>query len=393
MTDEIESNADIRLSDVSLIRGGLLYRVLKATKLIRSDRWDALRQIIFAVAVGWVPVFLITLVLNPEALMSFLRSYRLHSRMLIAVPVLLLGQSLMESRFRMVVEHLRTARLFSDAHLVRTDEFLTGLLRLRNSVLPEIVILLIGPAHTYLRFSKLVDATPWLANATEAGLRLTPAGWYSVLIVAPIFQFLLGLSLWKWLLWTIFAFRLSSLPMNLIPIHPDRHGGLGFLGLTPLGFAPIAFALTAVVGATWRHEIVRNHAHLIDFKLSAIALVVIFFALALLPMIFFVPRLAALRRRGILEYSTLGQILTAAFHEKWIVHRGGGESQILTEMGSSNVLDYSQAYDRIKQLIPLPVDVGTLIQLALSILIPALPMILAEIPVRVVLKDLLQALH
>jgi hypothetical protein len=110
-------------------------------------------------------------------------------------------------------------------------------------------------------------------------------------------------------------------------------------------------------------------------------------------LVFFVPQLAALRRKGILEYSTLGQIQTTDFHEKWIEHRAGRESQVLTEMESSNVIDYSQTYDRVKQLIPFPVDRGTFIPLALSIVIPALPTIFAEIPVAVALKDLFQALH
>jgi hypothetical protein len=325
--------------------------------------------------------------------MSFLISYRIHSRMLIAAPVLLLGQGLMESHFRAVVEHIRNARLLADTDLLRTDDIMAGLRRLRDSVLPELVILLLVVVHTGLAVSRLLDATPWLATATETGLRLTPAGWYTVLISAPIWEFLLGLSLWKWLLWSTFAFRLSRLPLNLVPSHPDRHGGLGFLGLTPVGFTPISFALTAVVGATWRHAILLQNAHLVDFKLSAIALVVILFALALLPLAFFVSRLAALRRKGILEYSTLGQIQTTNFHERWITHRAGRESEVLTDMQSSSVLDYSQMYDRVKQLIPLPVDTITFVPLALSIVTPALPTIVAEIPVTVVLKDLLQALH
>ena len=313
--------------------------------------------------------------------------------MLIAVPVLLLGQRVVESRFLTIVKHIRDAHLLADADLVPEHKLLVGLRRMRDSVLPELFILLLIVAHTDLSFSRLVDATPWLATATATGLRLTPAGWYAVLISATLFQFLLWLSLWKWLLWTLFAFRLSRLRLNLVPAHSDQHGGLGFLGLMANGFAPTSFAAAAVIGATWRHQILHQHAHLADFKLPAILLVVIVIALALLPAFFFVSPLAALRRKGILEYSTLGQIQTTEFDEKWITHRAGHESQVLTEMESDNVLNFSQIYDRIKQLIPLPVDRGTLIPLALSIVIPVLPAIFAEIPVAVALQDLFKALH
>ena len=127
--------------------------------------------------------------------------------------------------------------------------------------------------------------------------------------------------------------------------------------------------------------------------MPAIALTVIVIALALLPSVFFVPPLAKLRRKGILEYSTLGQIQTTEFDEKWIAHRAGRESRVLTEMESSTVIDFSAIYDRVKQLMPLPVDRNTLIPLALSIVIPALPAIFAEIPVAVALQDLLKALR
>jgi len=270
MNDQIEHNADGRLSDDSIVRGGPFYEVQRVTRLIQPDQWRFKRRIAFAISIGWVPLLLITLMFEPGAVMSFLRDYRIHARMLIAVPVLL-GQGLLESQFRTVVKHLRNARLLADSDLGRTDELMAGLRRLCDSALPELLIFLLVVAHTALSFSKLVDATPWLATGTATGLRLTPAGWYAVLISASIFQFLLGLSLWKWLLWSIFAFKLSELHLVLVPTHPDGHGGFGFLGLMARGFAPISFAVTVVVGATWRHEILHGNAHLMSLKLPAIA--------------------------------------------------------------------------------------------------------------------------
>lgn len=393
MQRETAATAEVGLPDVSLIRGGPFYRILKAAKLIRGDQWDSQRLIIFAIVIGWVPVLLLTLLFNPETLKSFLSNYRIISRMLIAVPILLLGQRLMESRFTNVAEQICNSHLLADGDLFRADKFMAALRRLRDSLLPELIILLLVVTHTYVSTPKQLEATPWLATATEAGLRLTPGGWYTALVSATIFQFLLGLNLWRWLLWSIFAFRLSRLPLNLVPSHPDQRGGLGFLALTPVAFAPTSFAATLVIGATWRYDILRNQAHLIDFKLPAIALVIVVVVMALLPLIFFVPRLTDLRRRGVLEYSTLGQIQMTEFHEKWITHLAGRESKVLTEIESGNVIDYSSTYDRVNKLIPFPADVASLVPLALSMLVPALPVILAEIPVTVVLKDLFQALR
>jgi hypothetical protein len=72
-----------------------------------------------------------------------------------------------------------------------------------------------------------VDAVPWLAYGMPPNIHLTAAGWYALIVSNSIFEFLLGLSLWKWLLWTVFSFRISRLNLNLIPTHPDGNGGLG----------------------------------------------------------------------------------------------------------------------------------------------------------------------
>ena len=149
------------------------------------------------------------------------------------------------------------------------------LVRVANSIVPEMVIVLLMVVHTMTSYRGLVDTTPWLARMVGAEVQLTAAGFYAVIVSVSIFQLLLGVALWKWLLWTYFMFRLSRRKLKLIATHPDEHGGLGFLGLTAAAFAPIAFAATAVIGATWRQDILHHGAGLMDFKLPAIALLVI----------------------------------------------------------------------------------------------------------------------
>jgi hypothetical protein len=170
-------------------------------------------------------------------------------------------------------------------------------------------------------------------------------------------------------------------------------GGLGFLGLTAAAFAPVAFAVTGVIAATWREEVLHADAHLMDFKLPAIVLVVIIALIALGPLMFFVPKLAALRRRGILEYGILGQMHSTDYHEKWVQHRAGHEAEFLQAPETSTLCDFGQSYARIEQLKPFPADKGAFITLVAAVAIPAIPLLLAQIPLAVVLKLLLKALR
>jgi hypothetical protein len=379
--------------EASFVRGGPFYRAQQAVGLLRANQWNLGRRLALLIAVGWIPLLVITAILNPTAIVSFLKDYRIHARMLIAVPVLLFGELLMESRFRAVLAHIRNVGLLDAPEMAAMDKVIVTLVRVRDSFLPELGVLALLVIHTIASWRGLVDSTAWLASGTGASFHLSAAGWYAVAVSAPIFQFLLGLALLKWLLWTIFAFKLSRQPLKLIATHPDEHGGLGFLGITTSAFAPVAFAATAVIGATWRHDILHGGAHLMTFKLPAIALAVIVALLALGPLVFFVPRVAALRRKGILEYGILAQLHSAEFHEKWIVHRAGHEAEFLQAPESSSLADFGQVYEKIQAVKAFPADTGSLYSLAAAILIPALPTVLAEIPLGVVLKDLLEALR
>ncbi len=206
--------------DASLIRGGPFYRLQQSSRLIGANVWNVGRRIVFAIAVGWVPLLLMKLLFDRGNLLLFLKDYAINSRMLIAVPVLILAQVLMESLFRKVVGHIYEAHLLGPSDLVRMDDIIAKLLRLRDAALPELIILLAIVIRTVTSYqSRLADA-PWLAYRVGNDVHLTLAGWYAVLVSATIFQFLLGLNLWKWLLWAFFAFKVSRLNLQLVATPP-----------------------------------------------------------------------------------------------------------------------------------------------------------------------------
>jgi hypothetical protein len=376
-------------AEVSLIRGGPFYRVQHATRLLPSDRWNLGRRITLAIAVGWVPLLLMTALFYPNALRSLLSDYRVNARMLIAVPILLLGQVVMETRFRMIVQHLREGGLLDAESLVQMDAIISNLKRWRDSIWPELAIILVVYSNVALIYSAhLNENRPW---ALTAGGHLLPAGWYYVFVSQLVYRFLFGLSLWKWLLWCYFLFRLARLRLLLVPTHPDGHAGIGFLGLSPMGIAPVMFAAATAIGANWRYDILYEGSHLVDFKLYAIALLVIVVIVAIGPLILFVPKLAAVRRKGILQYGILGQLHSMDFHLKWIVHRAGHEDEFLAAPEVSTLTDYGSSYENIEEMQPLPVDKGAFLALAISVALPMLPAVLAEIPLAQVLKGLLEA--
>jgi len=388
-----ESSQDVEVdSRISLVRGGPFYRAQEAIRLLDANRWNLGRRITIAIVVCWVPLVLITLLLNPHAAKGLLSDYPINVRMLIAIPILLGGQILMENVFRKIVLHIGEAGLLTSPDAERLDRTLVTLIRLRDSAIPEAVIVLLIVIHvmTMVR-GQLAIALPWSVIESGASAHITPAGWYYCIVSQLFYQFLLFVSIWKWALWTGFLFRLSRLDLQIVPTHPDKHGGLGFLGMSPTALIPTTFVAAAAIGANWREQILRHGSHLINFKFPAIILLAIMLIVAFGPLLFFVPILGRLRRQGILQYGILGQIHSTEFHKKWIEHRAGHEGELLAAPEISSLIDFSGSFENVEGLQPFPLDKGAIVGLVLSIAIPMLPVVLAEIPFIEVLKGLLSA--
>ena len=209
MDTKINSLLEAAGGEVSLVRGGPFFRAQQALGLISANQWNFTGRILVSIAITWLPLVVFTAVLNPEGLPSLIRDYRVHARLLIAVPALIVGETFMESRFRLVMQHIRQVGILDPPDLASMDGVIATLVRVRDAFLPELVVFVLLVIHTATSYRGLVDATPWLGHESGSNLQLTVAGWYAVLVSAPLFQFLLGLSLWRWRLWTFFAFKLS----------------------------------------------------------------------------------------------------------------------------------------------------------------------------------------
>jgi hypothetical protein len=384
--------AAITAGDVSLFRGGLIYRAQLVTRLIDAEHWNLPRRVALVLAVTWLPLVIITAIFYRDQLSTLLKDYVAYSKIVVTIPVLLLGQPVMESRFRMVVTHVWEAGLLGAEDQSKLFGVLATIRRLRDSALPELIIMVLVFVDLGLIYQgKLTTAPAWAVYRVGGIAHLTSAGVYYGLVCIPIYQLLIGLSFWRWLLWSFFLFKLSRMDLKTVATHPDRHGGLGFLGLSPTAFAPVAFGLSTAIGASWRNEILNYGASLASFKLPAIILLVLIFVIALGPLTFFVYKLDILRRSAMLEYGVIAQYQATTFHEKWILHGEDPEEAHLTDSEVSALADFSTSYQNIKNLRPFPADRNTLIGLALAVLAPLFPAVLAEIPFEAIIKGLLEA--
>ena len=175
--------------------------------------------------------------------------------------------------------------------------------------------------------------------------RLQPsaAGWWLGLVSLPMFQFMLLRWYFRLFIWARFLWQVSSIDLRFVPTHPDRAGGLGFLGAVAYAFSPVLLAQGAMLGGMIASKIFYAGATLPQFKVELIGLVALLVFAILGPMLVFGPKLEAAKRAGLREYGTLAQRYVREFDGKWL--RGGAPAdeplvgtadiQSLADLGNS----------------------------------------------------------
>ena len=167
------------------------------------------------------------------------------------------------------------------------------------------------------------------------------AGWWLGAVSLPLFQFLLLRWYFRLFIWARFLWQVSRIDLRLVPTHPDRTGGLGFLALVGYAFAPCLLAQGAVLAGMIANRILFRGREASRVQGRARRLVpdgVRLFG----PLLVFSPKLAP-QARGLSEYGILAQRYVREFDRKWL--RGGAPAdepfvgsadiQSLADLGNS----------------------------------------------------------
>ena len=171
------------------------------------------------------------------------------------------------------------------------------------------------------RHYAVLDAATWYATPGSDGTRLTLAGvWYGY-VSLPVFQFLLLRWYFRLFIWTRLLWQVSRIELNLVPTHPDRVGGLGFLAGTSHAFVPLLMAHGALLAGQLANQIFHLGASLTQFRLEVLLLAIFMLLLVVGPLTVFAPQLARAKRTGLREYGTLAQQYVRAFDARWVRQR------------------------------------------------------------------------
>jgi hypothetical protein len=397
-TSRTSVSADDVLRDAqnfSLVLGGPLFQLWRRAHLADDALLMVRQRVVVISLLAWLPLLLLSALqgnlLGDGVTVPFLLDTEVHVRFLVALPLLIVAELVVHRRMRRIAQTFLERKLVPEAAAARFDDAITSALRLRNSVPAEIVLVAfvygVGVLIVWRQYIAL-DAATWYATPSAGGAKLSLAGtWYGY-VSLPIFQFLLLRWYFRLFVWTRFLWQVSRIDLHLVPTHPDRVGGLGFLAHTVYAFAALSVAHGALLAGTLANRIFFLGAALPDFKGQIAAMLVFLLCVVFGPLLAFAPQLAAAKRAGLREYGTLAERYVSEFDRKWL--RGGarGDEALVGSGDIQSLADLANSYDVVRTMRVVPVTRDALLQLAAAALLPILPLALTMMPLEELLTQL-----
>jgi hypothetical protein len=366
--------------DFSLVLGGPIYQFLRRSHLSGDALEHVTRRMILLGLLAWLPLLIGTaiegLLLPGRIKVPFLHDFEAHSRLLIALPVLVYAELLVHRRLRLIVKAFLTRGIVVAEDEPRFVSAIEAAQRIRNSIPLELGLLIaVFTVGQWMWRSQLnSNAQEWY-GVTEGGrLQLTISGYWYAFVSIPLFQFVLLRWYLRFFVWFSFLWRVSRLNLNLIATHPDHAGGIGFLGRSTYAFSPILFAQGVLLSGLIATRVLYRGAELASFRLEAISLIAFFLAFILGPLLMFSPQLARAKRQGLAEYGTLASRYVEDFKDRWITHGDAHASELLGAADIQSLADLGNSYEVVKDMRPVPFSWQDVVRLVLATAIPLLPL-------------------
>jgi hypothetical protein len=377
---------------VSFNRQGPFYRLqLKLGLLSQTDLAAPRRALIFA-TLAWLPALLLAFAqgfaLNEVHERAFLFDFRAYA-IAIAIVAFVLMEKTSDRRMALLYTQFVAHDLMPPTSYSRYQKARLAVQRRTGSPLAEGVILLGAYWLTYVWLkggAVRIDGGTWVGHVEQGTLVPTLAGWWALLVMVPLFCFLLGRWLWRFVVWGRLLRDLAACELRLVATHPDGCGGIAFISQYPKTYVLFVFALSLVVSSGVLMHVVYSGASLLTFKFAALGLIVFVLVFFVLPLLAFSPVLKKLKRRGLGLYGALITRHNLAFEAKWCGTAGAGPAepaeQALGSPDISSLADIAASYEQVKKIKALPVTKESILPLLAAAVLPMAAVAATRVPFK-----------
>ena len=384
-------------SDFSLVLGGPLFQLYRRTHLA-GNGLELLRRRVLAITLfAWLPLLLLAALeghaLGGAVKIPFLHDIEANARFLVALPMLIVAELVVHRRISPLLRKFVERRIIVTEDRPAFDAAVNSALRIRDSIPAEVALLaLVYSVGLWIWRSQIaLGAATWYAAPDATHLHLTLAGYWYVFVSVPLFQFILLRWYMRLVLWFRLLWQISRLNLRLSAAHPDRAGGIGFLGGSSYAFGPILFAQGTLLAGLIASRVLYEGKSLLSFKMEAAGFVAFFVLCILGPLLMFTPMLEHAQRKGSAEYGLLANRYIFGFEEKWI-KVVPETSELLGTPDISGLADLGNSYSVVHEMRIVPFGLQDITRLAAATAAPLVPLMLTILSPQELLARLFKIL-
>lgn len=380
--------------DFSIVLGGPLYQFYLRTHLAKPALALYKRRIIFITLFAWLPLLLLSAISGNSfsgVTIPFIYDIETHARLLGALGFLIAAEIIVHEKIQLITQQFLDRNIIPAQNREQFNNIIATVYRFRNSVLAELLMLILVYSIGHWSWKEYAAPTvaTWYAVPLNGQLKITLAGYWYIFVSIPIFQFILLRWYFRLSLWYCFLWKVARLKLNLNSLHPDRSGGVGFLGHSIIAFWPVLMAHTILISGFIANRIWHAEATFPQFKLEMICSVVFLMFLVLIPLCFFIPLLVKTKINGTFKYGILASHYVNDFRQKWI-NNSENSKALLGSSDIQSLADLFNSFEVTSKMRVLPFSRESIFQLFILIIIPLLPLILTMIPIDEIVKNTLR---
>ena len=369
------------------------------TRLIEEDRYHEWRRIAIFVSLTWVPLFVISAIAGAltggETQLPFLFDPGPYGKYFFAIPIIVVADRIIDRLLATVVHYFETSGLLPNEARDRFRGALLELGRRRDSVWAEVALILLALIISFsvlLGFSDMSvgkDVSSWAWRITGESKRVTIAGWWYLLVSAPLLQFLIYRWFWRFVIWIGLLYRVSRIRLALHATHSDLAGGLGILGSAQTVFGILFVAVGAMMSSVLAHDILLEGRTWSHVQAEVVIFVAASVVVILAPLFLFSGQLFRAKGRALRDYGVLQYELSEHFYRNWIAHQG---KDLVDSAQPSAMADYNAVYETVRRMRVVPIKPKGAIILAVVLAVPFLPLVLTQFSMREALERLVHTL-
>jgi hypothetical protein len=381
------------LANFSLL-GGPLHRLGCRLGLVR----DGTNTVALGLVLGafpWIVLLALALVEGLGHVLFSIEAIGAHVRLLVAIPLLFVCEAFLDPRLTAFVHVIVRSQVVPTTEHPALEFEITRVARWKDAWLPEALFLLaavlLSLATPNQNFFAYLSGLTGGSNPSAVGETTWTSQWYWMACMT-LFRFLLLRWIWRLALWCFFLWRVSRLELRLVPTHPDRAGGLGYLELVHTEFVPLVVAISAAQSASLAQDIASGRITFDAIYPGAAFILLADAVLFIGPVCVFSRKLWAARVKGMSDYNAFAERYVNEFDRKWLVADPAPEEPLLGTADIQSLADLSNSVSIVRDMRLVPISPRMLVHLAVAALLPLLPLVLFKYPIADLLAKFFERL-